>query len=197
MNNIEKLQVVKVWDPFVRIFHWSLVLFFVAAYLSEDDFEMIHIYAGYAVSILVVFRLLWGFIGPKYACFSNFVKSPSDTISYLKSLLIGSPKHYVGHNPAGGMMVVALLVSLAITGFSGVVLLGIEGGGPMAGSFVANFNEDWVEELHEFFANTSVLLVVLHVVGVMASSMLHRENLIRSMFTGVKMRKEENEKGHG
>lgn len=189
MSNAETQHVIKVWDPLVRIFHWSLVLFFLTAYLTEDDFENIHIYAGYAVSVLVGFRLIWGLIGPKYARFSNFVRGPAEALAYLKSLMTGNPQHYIGHNPAGGMMVVALLVALATTGFLGMALLALDGGGPLAGTFIANFNEDLLEELHEILANTSVLLVVLHVAGVLVSSLLHRENLIRSMFTGVKLRK--------
>ena len=188
MSNVKTQQVIKVWDPLVRIFHWSLVLFFLTAYLTEDDFENIHIYAGYAVSILVGFRLVWGLIGPKYARFSNFVKAPSETLVYLKSLLTGNPKHYIGHNPAGGMMVVALLVALATTGFLGMSLLATDGGGPLAGTFIAGFNEDLLKDLHEFMANTSVALVVLHVAGVLVSSLLHRENLTRAMVTGVKVR---------
>jgi cytochrome b len=196
MNDVEKNQGIKVWDPLVRIFHWALVLFFITAYLTEDDFENIHNYAGYAVSILVGFRLLWGLIGPKYARFSNFVKSPSETLSYLKSLLARNPKHYIGHNPAGGMMVGALLVALAATTFSGVALLAIDGGGPLAGTFVSSFNEDFIKDLHELLANASVLLVVLHVAGVLISSLLHRENLIRAMFTGVKLSTKDAEEEH-
>lgn len=186
MSNAKTQNVIKVWDPLVRIFHWSLVLFFLTAYLTEDDFENIHIYAGYAVSILVGFRLVWGLIGPEYARFSNFVRPPAETVAYLKSLMTANPQHHIGHNPAGGMMVMALLVVLAATGFSEMALLAIDGGGPLAGTFVTNFNEDLFEELHELLANTSVFLVVLHVAGVLVSSFLHRENLVRSMFTGVK-----------
>ena len=189
MSNVKTHKVIKVWDPLVRIFHWSLVLFFVTAYLSEDDFENIHIYTGYAVSTLVGFRLIWGVIGPKYARFSNFVRPFSEISTYLKSLMTGNPQHYIGHNPAGGMMVVALLVALGATGFFGMALLAVEGGGPLAGTFIGNFNEDLLEELHEILANTSVLLVVLHVAGVLVSSLLHRENLVRAMFTGVKQHK--------
>lgn len=196
MSNVETQNIIKVWDPLVRIFHWSLVFFFLTAYLTEDDFENIHIYAGYAVSILVGFRLVWGLVGPEYARFSNFVRPPAETLAYLKSLMTGKPQHYIGHNPAGGMMVVALLVVMAATGFAGMALLAIEGGGPLAGTFVANFNEDLLEDLHELLANTSVLLVVLHVAGVLVSSLLHRENLIRSMFTGVKVRKNVAEDHH-
>ncbi len=188
MSNIETQQVIKVWDPLVRVFHWSLVLFFLTAYLTGDDFENIHIYAGYAVSMLVGFRLIWGLIGPKYARFSNFVQPPSETLAYLKSLFAGKTKDYIGHNPAGGMMIVALLVMLAATSVMGMALFASEGEGPLAGTFFATFDEDLLEDLHEFLANTTVMLVVLHLAGVLVSSLLHRENLVRAMFTGVKYR---------
>ncbi len=195
MPNLDSPQVIKVWDPFVRIFHWSLALFFTVAYLTEDDFETVHFYMGYAISALIGFRLLWGIVGPKYARFSNFITGRDKAVSYLKSLLTGKAEHYVGHNPAGGMMVVALLLLLAMTCFFGMTLLAMDGGGPLAGTFVTVLNEDLVEEVHELCANATLLLVFVHIAGVIVSSFLHRENLIRAMVTGVK--KVVTEKGKG
>lgn len=186
MLNTESPQEIKVWDPLVRVFHWSLALFFIIAYLTEDDFEQVHFYMGYAVTALIAFRLIWGVIGPKYSRFSNFVKKRSEIVSYLKSLLSGTARHYIGHNPAGGLMVVALLSMLALTTVSGMALLATDGGGPFADTFVASFNEDFIEEIHELFANGTLLLVFLHLFGVAVSSLLHRENLVRAMITGVK-----------
>lgn len=195
MSSSGSQQVIKVWDPLVRVFHWSLALFFTVAYLTEDDFETVHAYMGYAISVLIGFRLLWGFIGPKYARFSNFVTGRDKIVSYLKSLLTGHAEHYVGHNPAGGIMVVALLLLLAMTCFFGMTLLAIDGGGPLAGTFVTALNEDLVEGLHELCANGTLMLVFVHIAGVIVSSFLHRENLIRAMVTGVK--KVVNDKGRG
>lgn len=195
MSSSGSQQVIKVWDPLVRVFHWSLALFFTVAYLTEDDFETVHAYMGYAISVLIGFRLLWGFIGPKYARFSNFVTGRDKIVSYLKSLLTGHVEHYVGHNPAGGIMVVALLLLLAMTCFFGMTLLAIDGGGPLAGTFVTALNEDLVEGLHELCANGTLMLVFVHIAGVIVSSFLHRENLIRAMVTGVK--KVVNDKGRG
>lgn len=107
---------IKVWDIAVRVFHWSLVLFFFISYVSED-FELVHEYSGYAVLFLIAFRVVWGVIGTKYACFSDFVKRPSVVILYLRTLV--HPKRYIGHNPAGGVMVVVLLLSITFTGITG------------------------------------------------------------------------------
>lgn len=186
MPNLDSPQEIKVWDPFVRIFHWSLALFFTVAYLTEDDFETVHFYMGYAISALIGFRLLWGIVGPKYARFSNFITGRDKVVSYLKALLTGNAEHYVGHNPAGGMMVVALLLMLTMTCFFGMTLLALDGGGALAGTFVTVLNEDLVEEVHELSANATLLLVFVHIVGVIVSSFLHRENLVRAMITGVK-----------
>ena len=178
---------IKVWDPLVRIFHWSLVGFFFLAYLTEDDFETIHIWAGYAVAALVAFRLIWGVIGTKHARFSSFITSPRATRNYIKQALKGKAPNYLGHNPAGAAMIVALLLSLIATSFFGMSLLAIEGEGPLAGTLFASFPEDPLEEAHEFFANFTLLLVFLHVGGVIVSSLQHRENLVRAMFTGEKL----------
>lgn len=177
---------VKVWDPLVRIFHWSLVLFFAIAYLTEDDFETIHSYAGYTVAALVGFRLVWGLIGTRHARFSDFVKSPATTIDYIKRMQSGSAPRYRGHNPAGGAMVMALLFSLLMTTLCGISLLAIDGEGPLAGTFFASLPEDPIEALHELFANGTLLLIFLHVAGVIYSSYEHKENLVRSMIHGRK-----------
>ncbi|WP_299196212.1 cytochrome b/b6 domain-containing protein [uncultured Amphritea sp.] len=187
MSSNDSQQIIKVWDPLVRVFHWSLALFFTVAYLSEGDFETLHFYMGYGISALIAFRLLWGIVGPKYARFTNFVTGKEKVVRYLKSLLTGKAEHYVGHNPAGGLMVIALLLMLALTCFFGMTLIAIDDAGPLAGTFVASFNPDLVKELHEICANGTLALVFIHLAGVVVSSLLHRENLIRAMVTGVKV----------
>ncbi len=184
------LQTIKVWDLLIRIFHWSLVGFFTLAYLTEgeDEWMTIHSYAGYSILILLVFRLLWGVIGTHNARFSNFITRPKEVLVYLKGLITGKAKDYIGHNPAGGMMIVALIASIAITGFSGMALYATDGHGPLATSFFATWPEGAIKEVHEFFANFTVFLVVIHVGGVIVSSLLHKENLVRSMVTGKKQR---------
>lgn len=186
MTSSDSDRAIKVWDPLVRIFHWSLFLFFFIAYLSEDDWETAHVYAGYTVASLVLFRLIWGVIGTRFARFTNFVVKPTATIDYLKEMARGQAPRHLGHNPAAAAMIVALLVFLAMTTLSGMVLLAGEVSGPLADTFFATLPEDPVEEVHEFFANGTLLLVMLHVAGVLVSSWLHRENLVKSMITGRK-----------
>lgn len=200
---------VKVWDPLVRLFHWSLVAAFAIAWLSGDEESRLHELAGYAVIGLVLVRIVWGFVGTRYARFSDFVYRPSTVLGYAREMLIAKPKHYLGHNPLGGMMILALLVSLLAAGATGLALQGAEQGtGPFASlssgatvtlpgviaTAVADDDDDkedegseeiW-EELHEFFANLTLLLVALHIAGVIIGSLVHRENLVRAMFTGRK-----------
>lgn len=125
---------IRVWDPLVRIFHWGLVLAFSIAFLSGEEESNLHIYAGYTVLGLITFRLLWGFIGSRYARFRNFVYSPKTVIQYLKGLVAEKPKHYIGHNPAGGWMVIVMLLCLFVVTGSGLNVYAIEEGlGPLAG----------------------------------------------------------------
>jgi cytochrome b len=208
----------KVWDPIVRIGHWTLVVAFSTAYFTEDDFLTPHVYAGYVAGAIVCTRVLWGLVGTKHARFSDFVCSPVATLDYIRDLAAGRAKRFIGHNPAGGAMVVALLMGITGTTVSGLMLYAIEEGkGPLAGwvaeapassgapmlvagaqadddgekrdDMIARKNgagEEFWEETHEVLANLTLLLVGLHVAGVLFSSYTHRENLIKSMFTGQK-----------
>ncbi|OZG73232.1 cytochrome B [Hahella sp. CCB-MM4] len=181
-----KTHWIRVWDPLVRIFHWSLVIFFFTAYLTEDEFQSVHIWAGYAVAGLVTFRIVWGLIGSRHARFTSFVKHPSTVIAYCKQIFQGNPDRHLGHNPAGGAMIIALLLSLVATTICGMALLSIDGGGPLAGTFFAHLPEDPLKEVHEFFANATIILVVLHVGGVILASRQHKENLVVAMVNGRK-----------
>lgn len=206
-------KVIRVWDPLVRVFHWGLVLAFVVAYLSGDEENSVHIYSGYVVAGLIAFRVIWGIIGTRYARFSNFMYSPRTVVQYLKDLLARRPKHYIGHNPAGGWMIIALLLTLTVVTFSGLKVYAIEEGlGPLAYSApsvsiisqaVADSDDDddheehekghheddeeefW-EEIHEASSNFMLLLIALHVAGVIVAGRLHAENLVKAMITGKK-----------
>ena len=177
---------VKAWDPLVRMFHWSLVFFFLLAFATEDDWINLHIWAGYAVAMLVGFRLLWGVIGTRTARFLTFVKSPRTAMRHLGAMLSGRAPHYLGHNPAAAMMVVALLGSISLVALSGMALIAAEGQGPLAGTMFADIGGESMEEVHEFFANFTLLLVFAHVTGVVVSSLLEGENLVRAMINGRK-----------
>lgn len=198
---------IKVWDPFVRIFHWSLVALFITAYLTSEESEGTHAIAGYAVLGLVFFRVIWGFLGTEHARFSDFVYSPREIIEYLKGLFSGNPRHYLGHNPAGGLMVIILLIALSATCISGLKAYGEEGHGPFAsehhlllamayadggdddesyGKGGEDKGEKLWEEVHEVFVNITLFLIAIHIIGVVASSYMHKENLIKAMITGRK-----------
>ena len=178
---------VRVWDPLVRIGHWTLVVTFFTAYLVEDDFLTVHVWAGYVLGGVVAFRLLWGLIGSRHARFTSFVRGPRAVVGYLRDSLARRGRRYLGHNPAGGAMTIALLICLAVTAVSGLGLYAVEdGAGPLAGWLAQGRYEDAWEEVHEIFANLSLGLVVLHVAGVAFSSIAHGENLVRAMFTGRK-----------
>jgi cytochrome b len=177
---------VNAWDPLVRVFHWSLVFFFLFAYITEDDWLDLHIQAGYAVALLVGFRLFWGLLGSRNARFTTFVKSPKEVLGYFKQMLAYKVPHYLGHNPVAAAMVIALLVSLIMVSFTGMVIIASEGYGPLANTLFTSWNGEWMEDIHEFFANFTLLLVVAHVGGVIVSSLLEGENLVKAMWTGKK-----------
>ncbi len=180
---------IKVWDPLVRVFHWALVAGFFTAYFTEDDLLDVHVIAGYTVLGLVLFRLVWGVIGTRHARFTDFVTTPSTAWGYTKNVLRGTAKRFIGHNPAGGLMIVLLLISLLATTFFGLATYGADKhAGPLAAWFVGTDKsvEHLLKEVHEFFANFTLALVGIHVLGVIVESLLHRENLARSMVTGRK-----------
>jgi cytochrome b len=210
MQTKAETREVRVWDPLIRIFHWTLVVSFVMAYLSGEEMDQVHLWSGYLIAGLLVFRLIWGFVGSKHARFRDFLFSPRQILAYGRSLMAGRPKHYLGHNPAGAVMVFLLLFSLSFTVASGLMLDAGVGSSAAAGfgqsvlpaKAWADDDDDEdekhsggeneiLEETHEFFANLTLLLVFLHIAGVVVSGRLHRENLVRAMITGNKLLKPE------
>ena len=166
---------IRVWDLPVRIFHWALVGAFAGAYLlaESERQRQIHVMLGYTVLGLVAFRLLWGFVGTRYARFGSFLYGPRRALGYLRGMVQGNAPHYTGHNPLGSWAVYAILGVAAATGITGYMTYNEIGG-------------DAVEEVHELLANGWLLLVGVHVAGVILSSFVHRENLVKSMVTGYK-----------
>lgn len=172
---VPKSATVKVWDPLVRLFHWSLVASFAVAWFSSEDAQRLHYWAGYVAAALIAFRLLWGLAGPRYARFTQFVRSPGTIIEYLKDLRDGREARYIGHNPAGGIMILLLIVTLA-----GLCLSG------WMETLDMYWGVAWVANLHSALANLLLVLVILHLAGVVLASLKHHENLVRAMVTGRK-----------
>jgi cytochrome b len=180
---------IKVWDPFVRIFHWGLVISFVTAYVSEEEILGIHTLAGYVLLGLLSLRLVWGVIGTHHARFSDFTYSPASIRAFISDTLKLRARRYIGHNPAGGAMIFLLIASLLLTSITGLgIYAAAEQAGPLAGLLTnsSEFMKEALEETHEFFANFTLFLVFIHIAGVIVESFIHRENLAKSMLTGYK-----------
>ncbi len=206
---------IQVWDPLVRYGHWASVVAFTIAWLSADeesgDPGQLHIFAGYAVGIIVAVRVLWGLVGTRHARFSDFAFSPATARQYLADLLRGRGRRFVGHSPAAAYMIAALLLCLSATVWTGLVAYGDSGKGPLAsasGLVIAGAHAEEHEgrsegsgrheggagivgNLHAALANITLGLVVLHILGVGLASVMHRENLVGAMFSGRKRPEDE------
>ena len=166
---------IKVWDPLVRVFHWGLASSFAIAWFTAEDWRSLHEYAGYAAGALVALRFVMGLAGSRYARFSQFLRSPRDTLDYLRALMAGREPRYIGHNPLGGLMVMVLIVTMAALATTGYM--------QTTDMF---WGYGWVEETHEFLADLLVLFVAIHLSGVIVESLRHRENLVAAMISGFK-----------
>ncbi|MCB1777298.1 MAG: cytochrome b/b6 domain-containing protein [Candidatus Competibacteraceae bacterium] len=176
MNELQSAAV-RVWDPFIRIFHWSLVTCVAVNYFVMDDGETLHQWLGYLASALVVARIVWGFIGPRYARFSGFLPTPARLKHHVNNLLSGQQDDYPGHNPVGALMMImmmALVLALGVTGFMQTL--------------DAFWGEEWLQELHEVLASTLIFCAGFHALAAIVMSYFERTNLIKAMFTGVKVR---------
>lgn len=186
----DNLETVRLWDPALRIFHWALVISVAGAWgLAEfgPDIMTLHFYFGYAVAGLLVFRILWGLIGPKSARFSHFIYGPKTTISYLKDMFKREPSYWPGHNPFGALAVFALLAILAIQVLTGLAAdpddyINV---GPLA-SYVGYDNARTATGLHHIFASLLQIIVILHIAAVVFYKIWKKENLIKPMITGWK-----------
>ena len=169
----------KVWDRFVRIAHWSLAGCVLAAWITAESkhksVEALHEWLGYAALAVIALRFAWGWIGPRYARFREFVAGPARTLAYARAVLRGGEPRYLGHNPLGGWMIVALLATAALAALSGWL------------SVTDRFwGVEWVQETHEVLGNAVIALAAAHVAGVVYTSWRQRENLAAAMLSGVK-----------
>ncbi|WP_425513744.1 cytochrome b/b6 domain-containing protein [Ensifer oleiphilus] len=168
---------VKVWDPVVRIFHWCLVGMFTFSFLTGDEWKAAHVLSGYIILGIISVRVLWGIVGSEHARFANFIYAPHVVARFLFDTARLRAKRYLGHNPAGGAMVIALLSMVTCIGLTGYMM-----------TTDVFWGMEWVEDVHKTLVYLTIALVCLHVVGVILASLEHRENLVISMITGWKRR---------
>jgi cytochrome b len=166
---------IRVWDPIVRLFHWTVVAGCVLNLFILEDGELPHEIVGYIVAAVLVIRFAWGFVGTRHARFSDFVPTPSRLKAYVAALVRGREPRVLGHNPAGAVMMLALMVLLAGVSVTGWMT-----------TLDAFWGEDWLEELHEALANAILVLALLHAAAALFESWRHRENLVWAMVTGRK-----------
>ena len=178
-SDAHRSDTVRVWDRVVRSFHWGLVLSFGVAWFTAHSSEDLHQWAGYAAAGLISMRLVWGVLGTRYARFSQFLRDPKTVMRYLFSIMAGREARYIGHNPAGGMMVLALIATMAMTALTGWIM-----------TTDTYFGVQWVEWTHSLAAHGLLILVLVHIGGVALASFRHRENLVHAMVTGRKRKAE-------
>ena len=169
-------RTVRVWDPVVRLFHWTVVAG-CSINLLLDDGRLVHRWVGYAVAVTLLVRLVWGFVGSRHARFGDFVPDRTTLRGYVADTLRGRERRYLGHNPLGALMIMTLMAVVAVVSLTGWLL-----------TLDAYWGSEMLEEVHEAFANAIVPLVAVHVAGVLYGSLRHGENLVRAMVTGRKRR---------
>jgi len=165
-----------VWDRFIRVFHWSLVSCVLLDYFMIDDGEALHQWLGYAACVLVLARIVWGFIGSKYARFTNFFPTPTRIIKHLRHMINGEQDLHVGHNPLGAMMMFALMALVLTLGVTGI-MQGLD----------VYWGEEWLMDLHNTLADILIALAAIHALSAIAMSHIEHINLIKAMITGVKV----------
>lgn len=168
-------QKILVWDWPVRVFHWLMVLSFSGAYLTSESerWRLVHVSLGYTMGGLLAFRVVWGLVGTRYARFTSFVRGPVAVRRYLVAMINRQPEHYTGHNPAGAVAIMLLLLSGIVVTATGWASYN-------------NMGANWVAQLHEGASNFMLVVVGVHLAGVALASWLHHENLVRAMVTGSK-----------
>jgi cytochrome b len=182
---VAELAPVRVWDPYVRAFHWLLVIGIAASWITgENEWMETHYQVGLGVGWLILFRILWGFVGSPTARFTHFIKGPGAVVAYTKTMFARKPSHAFGHNAGGGLMVLVLLLAVGIQAFSGLfnaddVLF--------EGPFYDNVSEataKFAGFVHGRLFNILLALIALHVLVIAIYFFWKRENLVRAMITG-------------
>ena len=187
-ESIPILKTVNVWDLPTRLFHWTLVVLMIIQWWSAENSDTMdwHLRGGYVVLTLVLFRLIWGFMGSDTARFSDFLRGPGAALAYVKALVRGETPLYLGHNPIGGWSIVALLTLLLIQAGTGLFAnddILIEG--PLYG-WVSKSASDWLTTVHKLNFNLLLLVIAVHISAVLFYLLVKRENLIHPMLSGRK-----------
>lgn len=191
MNEPTNFQKLAVWDIPTRLFHWSVVILVgISWYSSEHLFTWLdwHQWSGYILLILLIFRIIWGFVGSETARFRHFLYPPRTLAQYTMSMITLKPDHYLGHNPLGGISVILLLLLLFIQTITGLFMSEetvLFFSAPLR-SFVDSDTADWMATIHEYNFNVLLGLVAIHILAVIFHLLVKRENLVRPMFTGYK-----------
>ncbi len=186
------MEIVKVWDIFIRIFHWSLAFGFMALIATAQlELYEVHVPLGQFLMVMLTARILYGFVGPKQARFLSFLYSPGAAIRYLKSMKTDKPEHYIGHNPAASFVMLGLIFGVYFAGILGMFALGVsEGAGPFA-SLVSAWPEatqDMLVEAHHILPKLLILLVLAHFYGIFMHNKVYKDNIIKAMIDGKKVK---------
>jgi cytochrome b len=164
-----------VWDFPVRVFHWLLVISFAGAWFTSEgeSQQMLHYAFGYSACALVIFRVVWGVIGTRYARFSEFIKGPTETMNHIKALLTSKQYPGLGHNPVGALVMISLMILILLIGLTGYWT-------------VKEYLGDLMSGAHEAISSIALAFVAAHVAAAIVMSFWQKENLVRSMLTGKK-----------
>lgn len=164
-----------VWDIVVRLFHWSLVICVLSNLFILEAHQDSHTWIGYTACGLIAIRMVWGFVGTRYARFSNFFPTPSRLRTYYTQIRSGDRTHFPGHNPLGALMMLTLMGLVIALGVSGYLMDTDEFWG-----------EEWLENVHEWLANILLAAIIIHIVAALLMSRIEHVNLVRAMITGIK-----------
>ena len=175
MNTSDRKEAILVWDFPIRVFHWLLVISFTGAWLTSESEaqQLIHYAFGYSACAIILFRIVWGVVGTRYARFTQFIKGPAATWQHIKSLLVGKQPPGLGHNPAGALVMISLMILILLIGLTGYGIVKDVLGELMSGA-------------HEAISNLALGFVFIHIAAAIIMSFLQKENLVRSMITGIK-----------
>jgi len=175
-----------IWTLPTRVFHWLFASFMLIVFLTDDDKLLkYHAVIGYAILVLIIFRLFWGYFGPKYSKFKDFTANKKSIKDFIKNIF-NKNQNYVGHNPLASLVMLGMFIVSLLAIFTGIVVYGAEEHKGILSFLNSSFFKSF-DDIHEFFANFIIFLVVLHLIGIFIDKTLHAKNeTVNSIFTGYK-----------